>query len=127
MTSAGGSPLAAALVNYGVGLCLYIVALAVVVASGYRLASFPIMWLMMVGPLGVIIVCTIASVVRVLGVFHVTICFICGQIAGALVTDSVAPIRPSTPTMVTVVGSVLTAAGVALAVPRRSGLPGPNA
>jgi bacterial/archaeal transporter family-2 protein len=122
---ATGQPLAAAWINFVVGMIalfvVYLVGLVVVGGGVHGLPSGP-WWLYLSGPIGVVFVTLAAWVVRVLGVLFFSLCVVAGQVAGAVLIDVVSPTRPNSVGTATLVGVALTV----LAVGVGSGLLGPR-
>jgi bacterial/archaeal transporter family-2 protein len=111
-----GHPFVATLGNFVVGTVALVVAFAVVTAAG---AGPDTHWpsapqLYVGGALGVVYISIATWTVRGLGVLRLSLLTVAGQLAGGLLLDAVTPGGPGVDAA-TVVGVLLTVAGVALA------------
>jgi transporter family-2 protein len=115
VAQAGGSPVAAAWVNFSVGGVLLWTA---TFARGLDLSTAPdpltSPWLYTGGALGAVFVVTAAWLVRVLGVLLLTLTTIAGQLLGAVVVDVVVPTPGRPVTAVELAGVALTFVAVAV-------------
>jgi bacterial/archaeal transporter family-2 protein len=107
-----GEPLAAAMVNFGVGFAVLAVVTLIVVGGGppRGWGAPPLDWIG--GLLGAAFVIVSALVVPVIGVLRLTLAAVAGQSAGALALDLVAPAPGEAVSVGTVVGVLLALAAV---------------
>ena len=112
LAHATGEPWAASLVNVTVGFAV-LGAVAIVTLATSSLDAMPSNPLQYVGGLlGAFVVVVGATAVQTLGILRVGLAMVAGQMAGALVVDLVAPAPGEAVTAATVIGVVLTMAGV---------------
>ncbi len=112
LAQATGEPWAASLVNVTVGFAV-LGAVAIVTLATSSLDGMPSNPLQYVGGLlGAFVVVVGATAVQTLGILRVGLAMVAGQMAGALVVDLVAPAPGEAVTAATVIGVVLTMAGV---------------
>lgn len=117
---AARSPVAAAWVNFAVGVVGLAVALGLAVAAaGQSLGGLPAgpasWWLYLGGTLGVVFIATAAWAVRPLGVLLFALLSIAGQLGGALVLDLLAPAAGEAPGWPLVAGVALALVAVVVA------------
>ena len=117
-----GTVSVAAFGNFVVGTATLAVAFVVhglVTGWPTRFPSEP--WLYLGGLIGLLYISVNAALVRYTGVLLLSLAAIAGQLAGALVLDTVFPVEGSGPSVVTVVGVALTLLAVSLTLvrPRR--------
>lgn len=102
---------AATFVNFVVGtLALVVVVLAAGQFSAHSWPSAP--WLYLGGPLGVVYILVGAATVRALGVLRFVLAAVAGQLLAAVVIDALWPEPGTSLRIATVVGAVVTLAGV---------------
>ena len=112
LARATGEPWAASLVNVTVGFAV-LGAVAIVTLATSSLDGMPSNPLQYVGGLlGAFVVVVGATAVQTLGILRVGLAMVAGQMAGALVVDLVAPAPGEAVTAATVIGVLLTMAGV---------------
>lgn len=112
LAHATGEPWAASLVNVTVGFAV-LGAIAIVTLATSSLDGMPGNPLQYAGGLlGAFVVVVGATAVQTLGILRVGLAMVAGQMAGALVVDLVAPAPGEAVTAATVIGVVLTMAGV---------------
>ena len=112
LAHATGEPWAASLVNVTVGFAV-LGAIAIVTLATSSLDRMPGNPLQYAGGLlGAFVVVVGATAVQTLGILRVGLAMVAGQMAGALVVDLVAPAPGEAVTAATVIGVVLTMAGV---------------
>jgi bacterial/archaeal transporter family-2 protein len=101
----------AVLANFVVGTSALLI---VVVATGeFSISSWPTTpWLYLGGPLGVVYILVGAATVRALGVLRFVLGAVAGQLLSAVVIDAVWPEPGTTLRLATVIGAVVTLAGV---------------
>jgi transporter family-2 protein len=101
----------AVFVNFVVGTLALMI---VVVASGeFSVASWPhTPWLYLGGPLGLIYILVGAATVRTLGVLRFVLAAVAGQLLASIVIDAAWPEPGTTLRVATVIGAVVTIAGV---------------
>jgi bacterial/archaeal transporter family-2 protein len=99
------------LANFVVGTSALLI---VVVATGeFSISSWPTTpWLYLGGPLGVVYILVGAATVRALGVLRFVLGAVAGQLLSAVVIDAVWPEPGTTLRLATVIGAVVTLAGV---------------
>jgi transporter family-2 protein len=112
------SPLAAAWINFVVGI------VALLIAAAFRRGSqgeipWDEWWLLLGGPIGALYVLVTAAIVRTLGVLMLSLTLISGQLVGAILLDAVFPAGRDL-TTATYIGAALTLLAVALASARGS-------
>lgn len=113
---ATGDAAVATLVNFVVGSCGLLLALAVrEVLVGVRIGNWPAHWWSYLGgPLGATFVAVAAVVVRRLGVLRFGLAVTAGQLLGAVALDVTVPERGHGVAAATVVGAALTLVAVAV-------------
>jgi len=123
IAGATGEPLAAAVLNFAVGLIVILVVAAAVTGGspGDGWSAPPGEWLG--GVLGATSAVIIAAAVRRLGVLRLTLVLIAGQSVGALVLDFVAPAEGEHVTVLTFVSVLLTIGAVYVSGIAREGAP----
>jgi transporter family-2 protein len=112
------SPLAAAWINFVVGI------VALLIAAAFRRGSqgeipWDEWWLLLGGPIGALYVLVTAAIVRTLGVLMLSLTLIAGQLVGAILLDAVFPAGRDL-TTATYFGALLTLLAVVLASARGS-------
>lgn len=121
---AAGQPLVAGLVNFVVGLAALLVVLGLrALVSGESGSLAPLAdrpWLLVGGAIGVLFVVVSAWTIRALGVLLFSLLAIAGTLVGAVVIDILLPTEGTDVTGRLVLGLLLTALSVGLAVLRRS-------
>ncbi|GHJ50262.1 membrane protein [Catellatospora sp. TT07R-123] len=117
VAAAAGSPWPATLINFAVGTCALLLALAVEYAlRGAPPGNLPPQfWLYLGGPLGITFIAIAAMVVHRIGVLLLGLGMIAGQILGALVIDAIAPGAAGRPDALTITGALLTLVAVRIA------------
>jgi transporter family-2 protein len=113
------SPLAAAWINFAVGVLVLLV-LATFRTGSEGAIPWDRWWLLLGGPIGALYVVVTASIVRLIGVLMVSLTIIAGQLAGAVVIDTLMPAGRELSTA-TVIGAILTLVAVVLASSRSAG------
>jgi bacterial/archaeal transporter family-2 protein len=113
LAAAAGDPMVAMLVNFTGGtIALTLVGLATGEFSTHFWPHQP--WLYLGGPLGVFYVLVGATTVRRLGVLRFVLAAVAGQLVAAVVIDAAWPEPGTTLHVATIVGAVITVAGVVL-------------
>lgn len=107
------SPLAAAWVNFAVGVLLLLV-IAAFRTGSQGSVPWDRWWLLLGGPIGALYVVITASIVRLIGVLMVSLTIIAGQLGGAIVVDSLVPAGREL-SLATYAGAALTFGAVVLA------------
>lgn len=111
-----GTPVAATLMNFGVGAIMLVIILLVRMPSVGLPHALPTQWWYYLGGLlGCIFIGLAAFLVRHLGVLLTGLGMICGQLVGSLLIDVVVPAPGAVVNGATVAGTILTLAAVALA------------
>lgn len=116
-TAASGSPLAATWLNFLVGAVFLAVACGVkALAQGPSGHSLPTDWWVYLGGLcGVVFIGGSAFLVRRIGVLLLSMALIAGQLASSITLDFLVPAGGHSPSLLTVLGALLTFAAVWIA------------
>ncbi|MFI8952007.1 DMT family transporter [Streptomyces sp. NPDC053750] len=116
-TAASGSPLAATWLNFCVGAAFLVVAWgAKTLVQGTSGHALPTSWWVYLGGLcGVVFIGASAFLVRRIGVLLLSMASIAGQLAGSIALDFVVPSGGRPPSVLTVLGALLTFAAVWIA------------
>jgi bacterial/archaeal transporter family-2 protein len=114
---ASGWPLAATLVNFGVGTAVLAAVYGIGhLAAGWTMAPLPGQaWLYLGGPLGIAFIAMAAWVVPILGVLRFALASICGQLGGGALLDLLYPQPGVVVGWQMLVGVLLTLLAVAVA------------
>ncbi|MDH6522666.1 transporter family-2 protein [Streptomyces sp. SAI-135] len=116
-TAASGSPLAATWLNFFVGAAFLVVAWgAKTLVRGVSGHALPTSWWVYLGGLcGVVFIGASAFLVRRIGVLLLSMASIAGQLAGSIALDFLVPSGGRSPSVLTVLGALLTFAAVWIA------------
>lgn len=125
------SAIAANLANFAAGAVFLVLVSAVMILVGTPPRALPDMstqwWMLLGGPLGVIVIGVTAVTVLRLGVLLLSLVSLFGNLVGSLVIDLTFPSSAAPVDATTYVSMALVAAGVVLAnVQKRRALPGPG-
>jgi transporter family-2 protein len=111
-----GDAMVATLLNFGTGVVALLVAFAVEVSIRGFPRSAPTQWWVYVGGLlGILVIFTAATAVRMVGVLLVGLASVAGQLVGALAVDLVAPAPGAHLALTSVLGTALILVAVAVA------------
>jgi transporter family-2 protein len=123
VTAQSGDSMVASLVNFVVATtALVLVAIVPVAIFGLPARLPGTWWLYLGGALGIVLIASAATSVRLVGVLVMGLSSVAGQLVGALVLEVVAPAGPSGSLLFPVVGTVLALVAVVVAgLARRGG------
>lgn len=110
--SAAGSPLAATLINFGMGTTLLVVVFLVSWPFTGGPTDIPSSWWLWTGGLvGALFIAIQVATVRIIGVLGLGVSLVTGQLIGSIVLDAFVPVATSDVQLATIVGALVTLAG----------------
>jgi bacterial/archaeal transporter family-2 protein len=110
--SAAGSPLAATLINFGIGTTLLVVVFLVSWPFTGGPSDIPGSWWLWTGGLvGALFIAIQVATVRIVGVLGLGVSLVTGQLIGSIFLDAFVPVATSDVQLATIVGALVTLVG----------------